>query len=118
MKMQPGPAMIRFPSVLLGLFAVSPAFAAAHGSGSVAVSCPQAGSPLAGVDDGCSGASPFINSVLSYPNAAFFTDPVNGGFQSAQHALSRPTQAVWNVAGIDYAVGVKPGSYCGDPVAC
>ena len=62
--------------------------------------------------DGCAGAPAYLNSTLSYRDAAAFTD---GTFWSV---TSRLSNFQWNVAGVDFAVGVTPGSYCGGALAC
>ena len=62
--------------------------------------------------DGCSGAPAYVNSTLSYQNTTAFTDGTFG------LVMNRLSNWGWNVAGVDFAVGVTPGSYCGGALAC
>lgn len=65
-------------------------------------------SALAGMD-GCATAPAYFNSTLSYYDPTGFSD--GSIFQYGQ-LQARPSQVNWNVAGINYPVGVKPAKYC------
>jgi hypothetical protein len=77
-----------------------------------------------GLDDGCNGAPPYFNppfysADLSYKNPNLLAPPGTAGsiFQNGQtvapnlHDDNNPASSLvnWNVAGRDFAVGVKPG---------
>lgn len=60
--------------------------------------------------DGCSGAPAYNNSSLSFLDRAFFSD--GSAFQTPGMTTAGVSSITWNVAGVNYPVGVSPGVYC------
>ena len=85
--------------------------AALHGS--ALGTCPY--SAYASID-GCSGASAYLDANLSYQNANLLASAGTAGsiFQTAQTLTSpfhTPSGKInWNVAGLDFPVGIAPGT--------
>ena len=66
--------------------------------------------------DGCAGAPTYVNSTLSFQDANFFASghaAQSGQNFSAGLAVINSQTTGWNPAGVNYPVGVRPGTYCG-----
>jgi len=98
-------------------YLISPANAWLH-HGSVGVapsSCPQGTTytNVRGDNDGCTGApTGTVDNVTLFQHPTFFSGYAN---QSGQTYTVRPT--AWNVAGVDYPVGIPGGTSFKDPTA-
>jgi hypothetical protein len=97
----------------IGICVSDSAFAANRGTSlAVAATCPQGTSytNVRGDGDGCAGApTGTVDNITLFQHPTFFSGYAN---QSGQTYITRP---VWNVAGVDYPVGIPGGTSFLDP---